>query len=589
VRLLQTAAEMIGRFWDRLQAEEALRDSRAELAAIIESSPFAMMTVDEEWRIRKINQNGSDLVGPSPKEMIGHRCGEAIGCIHAFENHRGCGFGSACVSCPVKTTVLDTIRTGESHYAVEANMSLCQQEKEVEKTFLLYANPLTTAGEQSALVVLQDITERKRTEKKLRQALETSQRRQSEISALLKGARAVLEHRDFTPAAEIIFEICKDLTGATAGYVALMNDEGTENEVLFLDSGGRPCTVDPDLPMPIRGLRAEAYHSGQAVHHNDFHHSDWMKFMPQGHVQLNNVLFAPLAIAGQTVGLIGLANKPGGFNEEDDRITSAFGEIASIALMNSRMLESLEESEEKLRHYAAELERSNEELEQFAYVASHDLREPARMVKSYLELLENRYRGELDEKADTFIYYAVDGAERMQEMINALLDLSRVGTRGKEPAPTDAEAVLERTLTSLGKAIEENDAMVTHDPLPTVMADQAQLAQVFQNLIANGIKFQRDGVPPQVHISAEQKGDDEWKFCVEDNGIGIDPEQAERLFQIFQRLHTREEYEGTGIGLALCRRIVERHGGRIWVESEVGAGSMFCFTLPGSGTRMAGQ
>jgi PAS domain S-box-containing protein len=245
-------------------------------------------------------------------------------------------------------------------------------------------------------------------------------------------------------------------------------------------------------------------------------------------------------------------------------------------------------AEEKLERYAADLKRSNEELEQFANVISHDLREPARMVKSFLQLLEQRYGEQLDSKAEEYIAYAVDGAERMQEMIKALLDLSRVGTRGKEPAPTDAEAVLERTLTSLSKAIEENDATVTHDPLPTVMADQAQLAQVFQNLIANGIKFQRDGVPPHVHVSAEQKGD-KWLFAVEDNGIGIDPEQTERLFQIFQRLHTREEYEGTGIGLALCRRIVERHGGRIWVESEVGAGSTFYFTLPGSGTRMAGQ
>jgi PAS domain S-box-containing protein len=245
-------------------------------------------------------------------------------------------------------------------------------------------------------------------------------------------------------------------------------------------------------------------------------------------------------------------------------------------------------AEEKLERYAADLKRSNEELEQFANVISHDLREPARMVKSFLQLLEQRYGEQLDSKAEEYIAYAVDGAERMQEMIKALLDLSRVGTRGKEPAPTDAEAVLERTLTSLSRAIEENDATVTHDPLPTVMADQAQLAQVFQNLIANGIKFQRDGVPPHVHVSAEQKGD-KWLFAVEDNGIGIAPEQTERLFQIFQRLHTREEYEGTGIGLALCRRIVERHDGRIWVESEVGEGSTFYFTLPGSGTRMAGQ
>jgi light-regulated signal transduction histidine kinase (bacteriophytochrome) len=154
-----------------------------------------------------------------------------------------------------------------------------------------------------------------------------------------------------------------------------------------------------------------------------------------------------------------------------------------------------------------------------------------------------------------------------------------VEKRGQEPAPTDAEVVLKRTLHSLVRAIEEAGAEVTHDPLPTVMADEAQLTQVFQNLIANAVKFRREDVQPRVHISAEREGD-EWLFSVADNGIGIDLEQAERLFQIFQRLHTREEYEGTGIGLALCKRIVKRHGGRIWVDSEPGEGSTFYFTLP---------
>jgi PAS domain S-box-containing protein len=228
-----------------------------------------------------------------------------------------------------------------------------------------------------------------------------------------------------------------------------------------------------------------------------------------------------------------------------------------------------------------ELRCSNEELEQFAYVVSHDLQAPLRMVKSWLELLEKRYRDELDEKASEYINHAVDGTERMEEMIQALLDLSRVETRGDKFAPTDCEAVLNDVLNDLRMSIGEAEAEVTHDPLPTVMADKAQLAQVFQNLIANTIKFRREGVPPRVHVSAEQEGD-EWVFSVEDNGIGIDPEQADRIFQIFQRLHTDEEYPGLGIGLALCKRIAERHGGRIWVESEVGEGSTFSFTIPTS-------
>ncbi|MGC9356598.1 MAG: PAS domain S-box protein [Anaerolineae bacterium] len=237
------------------------------------------------------------------------------------------------------------------------------------------------------------------------------------------------------------------------------------------------------------------------------------------------------------------------------------------------------QAEAQIKHYAAELERSNQDLEHFAYVVSHDLQEPARMVKSYLNLLEQSYYSELDEEARELIAYAMDGAERMQAMIRALLDLSRVETRGVDFAPVDCNLLVRNALDDLTLTIEERGADVTHDPLPIVMADQAQLTQVFQNLVGNAIKFRREDEAPRVHISAQQE-DDQWIFSVEDNGIGVDPNQKERIFQIFQRLHTQEEYPGIGIGLALCRRIVERHGGRIWVESEPGQGSTFYFTLP---------
>lgn len=201
------------------------------------------------------------------------------------------------------------------------------------------------------------------------------------------------------------------------------------------------------------------------------------------------------------------------------------------------------------------------------------------MVTSYLTLLARRYKGKLEQDADEFIEYAVDGAERMQGLIEALLLYSRVNTRGKPPEPTDCEEVLKQTLNNLQVAIEEKDAEVTHDPLPGIMADDIQMVQLFQNLIGNGIKFQEEGQRPQVHISAEDQGG-KWLFSFSDNGIGIDPESSERIFTIFQRLHARGKYPGTGIGLSVCKRIVERHGGRIWVESEPGKGATFKFTLP---------
>ncbi|MEX1255024.1 MAG: ATP-binding protein [Dehalococcoidia bacterium] len=236
------------------------------------------------------------------------------------------------------------------------------------------------------------------------------------------------------------------------------------------------------------------------------------------------------------------------------------------------------EAEDQLQRAMDELTRSNMELEQFAYVASHDLQEPLRMVSNYTQLLARRYGDQLDEAAHEFIAYAADGATRMQQLIDDLLAFSRVGTRGKEFAPTDCEAVLERTLDNLRPSIEGAGATVTHDALPTIPADGVQVGQVFQNLITNAIKF-RGVEPPRVHISAKQQAQ-EWLFAVTDNGIGIDPEYAERVFVIFQRLHGREEYPGTGIGLSVCKKVVERHGGRIWVEPAPDGGATFAFTVP---------
>jgi PAS domain S-box-containing protein len=235
-------------------------------------------------------------------------------------------------------------------------------------------------------------------------------------------------------------------------------------------------------------------------------------------------------------------------------------------------------AEEALAQHARELARSNAELEQFAYVASHDLQEPLRMVASYTQLLAKRYQDKLDADARDFIGYAVDGATRMQALISDLLNYSRIGTRGKDFRPSSSEAVLERVLAGLKLAIGESGATVSHDPLPTVLCDDVQLGQVFQNLLVNAIKFRREN-RPMIHLSAERHGN-VWTFSVRDNGIGVAPEYAERIFMIFQRLHSKNEYPGTGIGLAVCKKIVERHGGRIWVQSQPGSGATFFFTVP---------
>jgi len=228
--------------------------------------------------------------------------------------------------------------------------------------------------------------------------------------------------------------------------------------------------------------------------------------------------------------------------------------------------------------YATMLRRSNEELQQFAYVASHDLQEPLRMVTSYLQILDNRYSDKLDSDAREFIAFAVDGATRMKALINDLLAYSRVEGEEKVFEEFDVQFALNKALSNLALKIEDSGAVITYDAMPRIKADPMQIAQLFQNLIGNAIKFQ-NGKVPEVHIGVERQKD-EWQFAIRDNGIGISPEYQERIFVIFQRLHRKDEYPGTGIGLAICKKVVERHGGRIWLESKLGEGTTFYFTLP---------
>lgn len=231
-----------------------------------------------------------------------------------------------------------------------------------------------------------------------------------------------------------------------------------------------------------------------------------------------------------------------------------------------------------LRQTAEELARSNKELEQFAYVASHDLQEPLRTVRGFVQLLQQKYSKQLDADADTFIEHAINGTERMQALIADLLAYARVGTHSREPVLTDATDAFRQALGSLTERINETEAEITHGQLPTVLVDPSQLAQLFQNLLGNAMKFRGDA-RPKIHVDACREGD-HWHISVSDNGIGIDPQYHQKVFEVFRRLHSRQQYEGTGIGLAICKKIVERQGGRMWVESLAGQGSTFHFTLP---------
>jgi light-regulated signal transduction histidine kinase (bacteriophytochrome) len=238
----------------------------------------------------------------------------------------------------------------------------------------------------------------------------------------------------------------------------------------------------------------------------------------------------------------------------------------------------VKKAQHQAEEYSRKLERSNEELQHFAYVASHDLQEPLRMVISYLTLLQRKFQGSIDDEAQHYIDFAVDGGSRMRHLIDDLLEYSRVETKGKGFVPVDMNKLVARTLAIVKDPAEKSGADIIVDSLPTIVADESQMIQVMQNLIGNAIKF-HGPERPMIHVTASIESG-EWKFAVRDNGIGMDIKHSDRIFQMFQRLHTKEEYPGTGVGLAIAKKIIERHGGRIWVESDEGKGTVFFFTIP---------
>jgi len=268
----------------------------------------------------------------------------------------------------------------------------------------------------------------------------------------------------------------------------------------------------------------------------------------------------------------------GELSQAFDRMTANLRQVTVSRDELMREIEERQRAEERLQQTLLDLERSNQELEEFAYVASHDLQEPLRKMANFSEMLANRYQGQLDDRANTYLGYVADGAKRMKTLINDLLAFSRVGRADFTLITADMNDILEKTLNDIQPLMREKQATITHEALPTLKVNPYQMGQLLQNLITNAIKF-HGNQPPRIHLSARQEGQ-EWVIAVSDNGIGFASQYAEHIFKVFQRLHTKEEYPGTGIGLAICKKIVERHGGRIWAEAEPGQGATFYFTVP---------
>ena len=347
--------------------------------------------------------------------------------------------------------------------------------------------------------------------------------------------------------------------------------ESAPDAIIIVDSDGNILLVNRMAEVMFGYDRAELM--GKAVE----------VLLPErfrgGHLQHRKNYFANARTRPMGSGLeLFATNKNGDELPVEISLSPLQSEDGQLVTAVVRDITERQQAREALEQHARDLERSNAELEQFAYVASHDLQEPLRMVASYAQLLSRRYRDQLDDDADDFIDYIVDGATRMQDLINDLLAFSRIGSRGGKFVSLDTNAVLQRVLNNLRLAIDDSQAVITYDHLPELNGDELEVVQLFQNLISNALKFHGE-TPPAVHIGAHQE-DNEVVFSVADQGIGIESQYVERIFLLFQRLHGKKEYPGTGIGLAICKKIVDKHGGRIWIKSQPGKGTTFYFTLP---------
>jgi signal transduction histidine kinase len=378
---------------------------------------------------------------------------------------------------------------------------------------------------------------------------------------------------------EVLRLVLDEIEGQTNSKIGFYHFVEADNETISLQNWStntlrNMCTAEgkgSHYPISKAGVWTDCVREQRPVIHNAYASLPHRKGLPAGHAPVIREMVVPILRDGRIVAIIGVGNKPSGYDETDIAIASLLGDI-------SWEIVERKQAEKHSHALMGELKRSNADLEQFAYVASHDLQEPLRVVAGFVGLLDKRYREKLDDNAREFIEYAVDGVKRMQILIKDLLAYSQVGTKGKTFEPTNCSVALEQAIYNLHKAIEESGAELTYDLLPTVSGDSSQLTRLFQNLIGNAIKY-RGKDKPEIHISAQKKGD-EWVVSVRDNGIGIGSQYFEKIFDVFRRLHTKKEYDGTGIGLAVCKKIVERHGGKIWVESAPGKGSTFYFTVP---------
>ncbi|PJB64960.1 MAG: hypothetical protein CO095_14475 [Armatimonadetes bacterium CG_4_9_14_3_um_filter_58_7] len=583
-----------------------VQQSHSQLSAIFESAPVTMMIVDQERRVCRVNRHGAALTHRSDDRIIGNLPGEALGCLNSLLDERGCGFGPACSHCLLRSAALDTLKTGNSHLEVEAHLPLGREGKEGQRDFLVSTAAVRVGndGGRAALICLQDITERNKTREDLRRSLDETQQRGHENAALLEAARAVLQYRDFLSAATTIFEACKRALSATAGFVALLSPEGDAIEVVYLNSGDAVHTVDPVLRMPIRGLREVAYREGGFVYDNAFKQSEWAQYVPKGHTDLENVAFAPLLIDDMTVGLLGLANKKGGFTDADARLANAFAELAAIAFLNARTVEflqdregELEETNLRLQKALADLKATQEQvvqqerlraLGQMASGIAHDFNNALAPILGFSELMLMRPEGLDDrEKVERYLKLIRTGAEDASNVVRRLREFYRKKEEGEVFLPVDLNQLVEQAV-DLTQPKWRDQSLANGAPVevrkdlkkvPKISGNESELREAMTNLIFNAVDAMPEGGTITLRTATDGAGDahDSVVLEVSDTGVGMDEATRQRCLDPF---FTTKGTRGTGMGLSMVFGTVIRHEGAIEVESKEGKGTTFRISLP---------
>jgi PAS domain S-box-containing protein len=559
---------------ERVKAEQALKQLNEQLELRIQDRTLALSrseetfekafraTPDAVWIEDRESRNIIDI-NDEFLHMTGYRADEVIGSTLAKLDMRVDSDDARLIGCMSGT---GSIREFGTRLRMKGSSI---------RDVIINGETVIIGGRKRYLFVGRDITEWKRAEE---YALKNEERLKALVGLLQINTSSVQQFL------EMGLEEGIALTESTVGYIYHYNETTRQ---LTLNNWSKEvknqCGIErqqTEYKLETTGVWGEVVRQRKPIIVNDFTaHNPLLKGHPEGHIRLKNFLTIPLSVGDSIVAVVGVANKRQDYTQSDAMqlqllMNSVWGKVELIAAEQQRehLLSELERKNQ-------ELLRSNKDLDDFAHIASHDLQEPLRMVSSYTQLLARRYGSQLDADARDFIAFAVDGAARMQELIKSLLSYSRIGREATVPEAVDCNVVVEDVRQNLKLAIEESGAEIISDPLPEIRTHRIQVLQLMQNLVGNAIKF-RGKDPPRIRIHAEPEGE-YYHFSVEDNGIGIDPEYFDRIFMVFQRLHHREEYEGTGIGLAVCRKIAERLGGRIWVTSEIGSGSTFHFTIPG--------